>query len=512
MSRFTRMLAGLTVTWVMFSTTNEAFTAENVWSVEYLNSRKSEWEQLIGPTIRIEGRVTLHGKGQLRLAKCDLTFHATDAQLRSVNSKRTVELAGRFKKIDGKVSFEVTQILAIPTDLEEFESRSAKFRNPRPDDWYELGDWATQRSQFYDDAELLKKSLTAYANGIKVERRSFAADDAEARFQLASKAKKYNLPDDLRADLSHEGYRLLWQASLKDDKADAETWRQLAIRITRDLPGCEDSTSAFPAALKQRYDREPITVYRESPEPARKQLNRILYAAVSLKAILQEASADGRNGDIIADRIEQAIPEERQLAEKYRDLKLGWRLSRIATATRQEVEQLARDYSSRQQPQLARQAFQLWLQAREKRMRDDGPLGLLQLADEYLALLKDEPKAVTFLKEASKLDPSFADVSQRLHSLGYEFERGEWRKESAPTTNHPPNGDAASKGAISVGMSATAIQTMLGSPNSKSRAITSHGVAEVWCYGVAGTSRLIVHLERSDLASEAKVVEFGNAR
>ncbi|MEK6258684.1 MAG: hypothetical protein AABP62_08690 [Planctomycetota bacterium] len=489
-----------------------AFAAESVWSVEYVNSRKAEWEQLIGPTIRIEGRISSHGKGQLRLAKCELVFHATEAQLRQLSGKRTVELVGKLQKDDGKVSFEISQILVVPSDVEQFESRSIKLRNPRPADWYELGDWAAGRGRFYDDAEVTKKALTAYANGVKIEWRALPANDGEARIHLARKAQEYKLPDDQRMEILHEGYRVLWQTALKTEKPDPEIWTKLATRLATDLPGSTESLPQFPAELKQRYEKETLTLYREAPEPIRKQLHRLFHASVLLKSIESEAAADGRDGNVIADRIERAVPEEPALAEKYRDAQLAWRLKRAASATRQEIEQLASDYRSRQQPVLARQALQTWLQAREGRLREDGSLGLMQLADDHLALLKDENKAASFLKEAYKLDPTLAEVSRRLESLGYTLDRGAWTKEVAgKPAGDSPKPETTSTGDIVVGMTASALRTRM-RPNSIGRAFTSTGLIEVWSYGTPGTSRLIVHLERTGPTGEAKVVEFGNER
>ena len=497
---------------VLLALAPTAFAADSVWSVEYLNSRKAEWEQLAGPTIRLEGRIAVHGKGQLRLAKCELVFQATEAQLRSLSGKRSVELAGKLKKEDGKLSFEVAQIQVVPTDVEQFESRSIKLRNPRPADWYELGDWAAGRGRFYDDAEITKKALTAYANAVKIEWRALPANDGEARIQLARKAQEYKLPDEQRMEILHEGYRVLWQSALKSEKPAPETWTKLATRLASDLPGSTESLPQFPAELKQRYEREALTVYRESPEATRKQLHRLFYASVVLKSIEVEAAADGRDGNVIAERIERAVPEEQALAEKYRAAKLAWRLARAATATRQEIEQLANDYRSRQQPVLARQALQMWLQAREGRLREDGSLGLVQLADDYLALLRDETKAASFLKEAHKLDPSLEEVSRRLESLGYKLDRGAWTKDVAiKPAGDTPKPEAASPGGIVVGMKASALRTLM-RPDSIGRAITSTGVIEVWSYGTPGTSRLIVHLVRTGPTGEAKVIEFGNER
>ena len=512
MIAFVRLRCPIVVLLCLLALAPMTLAAESVWSVESLNSRKAEWDQLVGPTIRIEGRITLHGKGQLRLAKCELVFHASEAQLRALNGKRTVELAGKLKKDDGKVSFEVAQIQVVPTDVEQFESRTVKLRNPRPGEWYELGDWAAGRGRFYDDAELMKKALVAYANGVKIEWRALPADDGEARIRLANKVEEYKLPDEQRMEILHEGYWQLWQTALKAKPPDPAIWSQLATRLADDLPGCTQPLPQFPGELKQRYEQKALTLYRESPEATRQQLHRLFYAAVVLKPIVLEAAADGRDGNVIADRIEQAVPEEQALAGKYREKKLAWRLERAATSTRQEIEQLANDYRSRQQPVLARQALQTWLQAREGRMREDGSTGLMQLAEDYLTLLRDETKAASLLKEAHKLDPAFEDVTRKLESLGYKLERGAWTKEVAgKPAGDTPKPEATSTGGIAIGMTASALKART-PPDSISRAITSTGFVEVWCYGIRGNSRLIVHLERIGPTGEAKVIEFGNER
>ena len=490
-----------------------ALAAESVWSVEFLNSRKAEWEQLVGPTVRIEGRVGLHGKGNLRLAKCDLSFHVTESQLRLLGTKKTVEITGRFKREVGKVWFEVTQIQAIPSDLEQFESRSSKLRNPRPAEWYELGDWAVERSGFYDDAELAKRGASAYSQGLKADWRLLPADDGEARLKLAIQAKEYKFPEDQRLELLHEGHRQLWQAALKVEQPAAESCRQLASRLAKDLPGCTQALPEYPVELKERYDREPLTVYREAAPETRLKLHRMFYAAIVLRPIISEAAADGRDGHTIADQIEQTIPEEKTLAAKFREARLAWRLTRVASVTRQEAEQLASDYRARQQPIIATQALQTWLKARESRMRDDGSHSLLQHAEEYIELLKDEDKAASLLIEAYKLDPKFEDVTQRLSSLGYKPDRGTWTKGGAfPSRPSQPAPDDTPPGGVSIGMTASALKAVMGGrPESISRAITKSGAIEIWNYGDGDGARLTFHLERTG-RGELKVIEFVNGR
>ena len=75
-----------------------------------------------------------------------------------------------------------------------------------------------------------------------------------------------------------------------------------------------------------------------------------------------------------------------------------------------------------------------------------------------------------------------------------------------------PKPETTPAGGIAVGMTASALRTLMGRPESTGRAITSTGVIEVWSYGTFGTSRLIVHLERTGPTGETKVIEFGNER
>ncbi|MBM4076087.1 MAG: hypothetical protein FJ267_10620, partial [Planctomycetes bacterium] len=135
-----------------------AQAADSVWSTDYLNSRKGEWEQLIGPTIKIEGRVSARAKHQMKLVKCDLVFMVAEQQLKHLDSKQSVELTGRFKKVEGKIAFDVGSVKELPSDVDQYHTRARKLRNPKSNEWYELGNWAAERADFYDDSELKKLS------------------------------------------------------------------------------------------------------------------------------------------------------------------------------------------------------------------------------------------------------------------------------------------------------------------------------------------------------------------
>lgn len=497
------------ISWLFFVALPAAVpAADNVWSTESFMGRKSDWDQLVGATIRIEGRVSLSGGGQIRLAKCEVSIRASDSVIRSIHGKKAVEITGRLIKDNGKLVLDADRVQVIQTDLELFESRSAKLRNTKAAEWYALGDWATERSRFYDDADLSKKAASAYERGITIEWRGMEADDADARFQLAEKASQYKISDARRMELIHEGDRILLAQATK--AADRDQWAKLLARLPKDFPGCTQPLATVPADLNDRYEKDPLVEYHNAPNNIRQQLHRLFYTSVLVKSIQDDATKDGSNADVIAKRLEQEVPEASALAAHYRQLKLKWRLEQAATATRPEIEQLAADFKAVQQPDQARQALTRWLQAREAGLRLDGPAGLLQLADEYQSLLQDESKAVSLLVDANKLDPSVIEVTDKLRSLGYTNLGGTWVKSKGDAPPTPLVMDL-NPGTVAVGMSGTAARAAMGAdPTSLSRVLTKRGSSEVWSYGVPG-SRLIIRLE-GNKSNDLKVMDIKNER
>jgi tetratricopeptide (TPR) repeat protein len=223
--------------------------------------------------------------------------------------------------------------------------------------------------------------------------------------------------------------------------------------------------------------------------------------------LLANESSDGRDGDLIAEQIDQQIPEEHALAEKHRELRLANRLSNIAKASRLEVENLVSLLRKRNRNEEAIQALRQWIKSHESVSKSDGVVGRLQLADEYLALLNDEFSAVENLKEAYSIEPNFEAVRSKLTSLGYRWDGVRWSKlevmprDVSNPLNNSPNG-------IHLGMTATDLRTLLGQPSSLLRAISARGVTEVWAFGPKGSTQLIVRLELSSRDTEPKITAF----
>ncbi|MBS0202773.1 MAG: hypothetical protein JSS49_07720 [Planctomycetes bacterium] len=499
---------------VIGTVTTVAGAADTAWSVESFNRRKPDWDQLVGATIRMEGRVSLLGGGQIRLIKCEVPIRAPETMTRSVRGRDSIEVTGHLKRDNNRLVIEADRIRVLPSDLKEFDSRTARLRMPKPSEWYDIGDWALERSTFYDDEELAKKATSAFEHGVNIEWRGLDAADAAGRFELAQKVARYNLPEPLRMELIHEGDRILWTTAARTTPLDKEVVTKLLAKLVEDLPGASQPLASIKGELKDRYDREPLSAYRDSAEDVRVQLHRFFYTSVQLTLILEDAAKDGRNGDEIAMRIDMFVPEYRKLADQYRLQKLNWRLKQAAVATRPEIVQLAAEFRARSLPDQATKALTRWVKAQEPRLRQDGALGLLQLADEQLSLLQDERSAVALLVEANKRDPTFADVTDKLKSLGYSNIGGTWTRMTPAIPLTPvPEVNTTLPGAVAVGMNATAARdAMGGDANSIARVLTRGGVTEVWSYGVPGSSRLIIRLEGTRLTPDLRVVEIANER
>ena len=209
----------------------------------------------------------------------------------------------------------------------------------------------------------------------------------------------------------------------------------------------------------------------------------------------------------IADQIDQLIPEEHSLAERQRVAKLTYRAANIATATRAEAENLAAAFRERHQDDSAHEALSQWIKAHEPRLKEDGVVGLLQLADEYLALLSDEKTAVGYLMDAYRIDPTFEGVKTQFASLGYQWKNSRWTKRE-PGHREEPASESTAPTEITIGMSASGLRTLLGQPRSLARAVTSRGITEVWSFGPAGSTALVVRLEQKGRDLEPNVTAF----
>jgi len=490
-----------------------AFGAENVWSVEKLNGTKP-WDKFVESAlpIRVEGRLGGFGGGQLRLLRCDAKFMVDSHKLRSVAPKSTIELTGRFRKDGSKLEFTVEELRVVPSYVDQYDVRSSRLKRGTSGEWNELGDWISQLGRFYEDAELIKKGDEAYTKAIETEYAALKPDDAEGRFSLATRIDERKLSARRKMELVHEGLHIRWQRLQKATPADLKAWQDFTEGLADHLSGTTQPILKLVRELQERYELDPVSTYRKADDELRNQLHRLFFVFATRKRLLQNSEADGRDGEEIADQIAELIPEEAALAEDQRRQNLTYRVAHLETATRTEIEDLAVKLRERNQNDKANQALVSWVKSHESRLKGDGIVGLLQLAEEYLSLLNKEAEAVEYLADAYRIDPTYEETKTRFAALGYQWRNSRWSKaepgrpvESTMSDNKSPTG-------IRRDMSATDLRNLLGEPSSLSRAITSRGITEVWSYGPAGTSRLVVQLEQKGADATPKVTAYSNRR
>jgi hypothetical protein len=486
---------------------NHCSAADEAWSIPQLNEQKDRWSDLIDRTLKVEGRVSGVSKHQFRFVHCDLTFHVTEEQSRQAGLARNVEVSGRFRKekSTGKLIFAVDRVRTLPSDVDQFDSRVTKLKSADSADWYALADWAESRGKFYDDEELAGRAQRARKTGIQSERQSLPEGDDESRLALAAKLHDWKLEPRLQEELIHEGARLKWEATRNNaaQQGKFQEWLEATY------PDSAKPVPEISAELIEKYAAHPLETFAEADEPARKLLQRLFHVEVDVARLAGRAKPDASNADEIADRLAKAAPERQDLVQKYREAAVQRRLMHIGEASRQEALRLAEDLKSRDDAAAARELLRGWVESREPRLRKDGPLGLMQLAEDYLQLVEDEPAAVKLLAEAYRLDPSFSDSAERLKQLGYRLEVNRWVKsggsDAAPA-------DRSGHSELEIGMSAEQVLTLLGSPTAKGRIFSSKGMQEVWSFGRRGTPRLLIHLQRPAPGAAPKVIRFLSER
>ncbi|WLD11180.1 hypothetical protein [Planctellipticum variicoloris] len=485
--------------------------AESPWSTEEFLGRRKEWEKFLDTSIKVEGRVLAFNKQQLRLQRCDVVFHLGENHAGRVTSSRRVEMRGRLRKVDDKIGFYVDDLQGIPSDHDEFQSRDSRINPAKSEDYYALADWATGRATFYEDRELKKQAMAIYRKGVETEAHGLPPDDVAGRYALATKAVDYGIAE-LGDRLTFEGGLIESRSALGRVPPNAQELSTVAADLARRLPGAQTPLATIPADLAARFAKDPLEAWRRSTPAEQPILQRLLWGRIQTARITLDAEADGRNGREISERLKRIVPEEADLALKYDDQYLKYRVERASGLTRPELVGLAEELAGRKKPDEARQAIVTWLKAREPRWREEGSRGLVTLANERLALLKDEPGAVALLIEAADQNPEVTEAATRLQSMGYAHRGGRWQRASTlPDRPIAPEAPApAGPDSLQVGLSAQHLRQMLGEPTSRSRIATGQGITESWAYGLPGTTRLVVVLQRKFNDRELKVSAFSS--
>ena len=501
--------------------------AAGAQSLESFIEQKPLWSDLVGSSFRIEGRYAILTRDSLRMRNCDLPFKSSQQQKASGTSK-VIEVSGRLAKeaTSGKLYFEVDQIRFLPTDLQSLAERERAISRGAAKQWYELAEWAAARGKFYNDDELLERAKVINRKGLQLERQELKELTPQALRKLSARVPELGLDDALRLDWIHESLSLEWESLQKSapkpdltaDEFDTtkDPLFQFLQRLDKDLPGAKTRADNVLPLEVTEYRRNSVLSYRNANDARRRKFERLFHAEVATAAIRRITRPDDSNGFEVANRIDEFLPEQHDLAEQHRDRELAYLSKNSATLSRSRLGELVQRCRDRKQETLAKDAITGWLTRREQSLRKDGVTGLIQVADDRLALLQDQPGAASLLLEALQLAPTNEDIHERLIKLGYQKANGQWIQPQAvpQAPNSPqPGGPETERernirlGVPTVEMTSAELLKCLGSPQSVTRVASSgRRITETWTYRDGTTVRYTITVDRQIARGTAIVV------
>jgi len=480
-------------------------------SVEQFNKLKGNWPNYaaVGTPLTVEGRFSSFSRNSFRLRNCELLFQAQTGVFfaKPTDPDKIVQLTGRLSQRGKKLIFLISRLKELPSDFDTFRRRELQLDRDDAEPWYDLGKWARNRSQFYEDKQLASEAETAIVKGLTIELRKLKRSDATGLHNLADKALQLNSAPRFQMQLRHQALLADWN-NIQNLPAKAEQkklYDPLLKQLEEFLPGASVPINQWDKKLANRYETTPKTTYENADDKQRVRLHRLFYIAVAEQKFQSELDPSGHNGNAIAIKIEEVIPERKSLAETYRLKEIEYKFERVANSTKAELLALVRELEDRKDKKRADQAQQVWLNALAERMKPDGVDGLMQVAQEYLNIRNDKQQAVELLIAAYKLEPESKPVTQFLNQLGYKLHKGEWIS-NEKMQNLPVDkiAQAMRQGRVSVGMSPVQVRKMLGQPGQRSRLATRNEISEVWVYGQPGGNQLAIQFQRRKLDSEAK--------
>lgn len=481
-----------------------------VRSIQEFMVFKEKWENFVitGYVWQLEGRYALISDGTLTFANCPLPFRITTEQANSRGNSGVVEVTGKIVQEEKGLAFQVDELVPRPRDLERLKSMRFGIDTQQAQQWYRVAEWARGRGTFYNDRELFNSATDLDRNGVLTELRQLQPGDERGLAILLEKAREKKLDEALIQQMIHDSLqaRFFNIRNKKSSEVTSAAFRELRDRIQHDLPGARTPLLTFPVAVNTEYLADPKVVYATATPEQRLQLDRLFFVAVRLADLLPAVRTDGSNGFEIADRLRAEIPERKELIEKYEQQAIDWRMKKIDISTRSQLDEFIARLEQSGRKELAMEAKQKWLAAREPYYRQDGARGLTDFAQQWMSLLGDESMAARLNIEAWRVNPQYVPATDWLSAHGYRQFQQTWMLESEiakmPVS---PREQAIRDGRVETGMTATEVQAALGSiPSSITRLASRQQITEWWTYRDAG---VVVQLVKSNRDRESSVIK-----
>lgn len=494
-----RRLFALWLCLCTYWTSATATAADATSMLEFLN-RKAQWDQLVGSTFTLEGRISSQAGREMRMRGIDLKFVLTQ-EFERPQSHPFVRIVGQLERSGRDLQFKVTALGNWKSDSEVIRERLRQAGGGAGADvYFELADWAEERAAFYEDQRLREESRELRGRGVSIAQKRAPLDRPEEFYALLQKAREWSLPEQLRMDLLHNAIR---SEMLVESRKQQPEYSAVLSKVRLQFPGSEQRLNAPQEDLAARYAQNPLAVYSAADEEQRVLIHRLLFIETTLRMIEREAAPDGSNGATIAAKLERLVPERPELAARHRQAELEWMHARVPEMSRTEVLEFRNRLRTEGDADGAARVIARWIEARMAGRRK-GPSTDVDHAALQFDMAGDLQAALALVTSAMQVDPDVPGGAELLDRMGYGWHQSKAvLKALIPPPAPDPFVEAIQSGRILVGMSDRQASAAIGGgPESVVRLASQGRVTELWHYP---SQRLTIQLDASRTQPQLRV-------
>lgn len=495
---------------------SDVWGAEPEYTARQIVENKASWPLYAETKTRFSviGYIGSRTDRQIHMKNCELRFVMKESTEFPNLFKRSkfLKLKGHFDLDEKKPYFLVESVDTTPALIQRFRAEALSIDSKDFQSQRKLGDLIKKEADFYEDEELHAKAREIYFQSLRVERESTKNLTPELLDGWIEQLKSYDIAETIQNEWTHDSLWLRWR-NLKNPRGTE--FKQFARLLAEKFPAARTVLETPQPNLQSQYLKNPERLFANSGSEQRSKLARLFYIEVLVRDLEQEARADGSNGDEIAKRYRELLPELPEKFSEHENAWLAWRSSGLEQASRDEAIALSRDYRSRNRTDEAREVIDTWLKARLKVWKKDGASGLLRGAEEYLDLLEDRTQAVSLLKSAWNLAPRNEEIEKKLADLGFHRHQGDWiTQEQFDKLPPDPFLEAIKRGDVVKGMSPDQVQRAWGKPAETHMSFSAGRIGHIWVFGERGSKQSTVHfLRESNLDFEqSRVIAIGETK
>ncbi len=466
---------------------------EVVW-VSELESNSA----LIGKEIVVEG--VFQGRvganlDQIRLKKCNsekIEFRlGPEVDRKFPSSLEFIRVTGTLTKSGNKLVLQIKSWARVKTNDEgRFSDVANRIGASDHRAWYKLADRTQRLAEFYDESGLVPLAQEARLKGFRAEEAALRPAQVAELLALAERATEVGLGQDESRRMRHKALRFGF-GELKERRAAATQWSDLAERIGKLLPGAKTVLSPTDTAAVSLYNTKPVEFYESNPR-TRDVCDRAFWIEATTESLL---AAELTNPDFarLAADAKRLVPERPELA---RQLLTKWaeaEAARVPTLPpASQIIKLADTFrSDLNNPARADEVLRLWLDTRRGKLNPRDADGRVVLAKDYRKWLRDDSTAAKLLLEAIHIESDLPEAIELLKSLGYQKSANGWLRVGGDTANPTKTGSAASaaRRLPEKGMTPEQVRSILGDPRPEDKLRLAAGkkigqrvIVEQWTY------------------------------